>query len=523
MTSGTTANLHDVWRIDDENVMAVGDNGTILHYDGTSWTIMNSGTTNDLFAVWGCGMKNVFAAGDAGTMLLFDGSNWSEMESGTSEPITALWSSDGSISCSTGWVTAFALVGSVPGSVLMYDYWTEPNAVWRSYPSESSEEFLDIKGFHEFYSGQFRLVAVGRDGTVYFYEWHDWYETSTGITDDLFAVFGESPDHLFAVADNGNVYQNTKKWMEDPPSRSWRQVASLGGGRLLDIAARSYNDIFIVGENGRIIHYDRREFTEMTSNTTSTIHAIWAGDTEIIAVGDDGLILTYSDPPPVPNCPLNVILSVTDEVRPYIEWVPNCPVSRLIVEGEDAGAWFIAADGNLIESGVQYGTVPEGALEYCPTGALRAGALYRVSLIRRDWDNEILIGAWNIIPSDSQGNGSIVVSKAKPQGPEDWLAQADADAAVVTQKFYLPRIRKTIPGQEIYAFGGVLVLRSDSWRWIVDPAQREDQLNVRPVLVETLVIDPETGLNKVITSYFYRAGEMYPFNDYTVIWDILRQ
>jgi hypothetical protein len=117
----------------------------------------------------------------------------------------------------------------------------------------------------------------------------------------------------------------------------------------------------------------------------------------------------------------------------------------------------------------------------------------------------------------------MTVTEAKARDPEDWLAQANADAGLITQNFYLPRIRRTIPGQEIYAFAGVLVMHSDKWRWIVDPAEREDELNIRPVIVETLIRNPETGLQEVITSLFYRAGDLSPYNDYTVIWDILRQ
>jgi hypothetical protein len=31
----------------------VGDNGTITHYDGTTWSMMKSGTTKNLLGIWG--------------------------------------------------------------------------------------------------------------------------------------------------------------------------------------------------------------------------------------------------------------------------------------------------------------------------------------------------------------------------------------------------------------------------------------------------------------------------------------
>lgn len=522
--SGTTVNLRDVYCVDGVNAIAVGDEGTILHYDGADWSAMESGTTNDLFAVWGCGMENVYAAGDSGTMLLFDGMTWSAMDCGTTEPIRALWSSDGSQSCHAGWVAVYALTGGTPGSLLLYDYWTGPVPVWQSFPSGSSEELVNIMGFQNNYAPYFELCAVGRNGAVHFFNWTDWHQSDTGITDDLFAVAGEAPDHLFVVADNGNVYQNTKRWLEDPPSGSWRRVAGLGGGRLLDIAIRSYNDIYMVGENGRIVHYNRRQWSEINTNTSSTIRAVWAGESNVIAVGDGGLILWYSDPPSPPTCPINVTLTVTDDIMPYITWTPDCPVSKIIVEDEMGGAWwFIAADGNLIESGVQYGSVPPGALEYCPTGALKAGEVFRVSLIRRDWHNEVLVGAWNVIPSDSQATGILSASRATARDSEDWLAKASAEPGGMYSKFFLPGLRQTIPGQEIYACGEVLLVHTGPWCGIGDPALRGVELNVHPVIVERLIIDPQTGYQKVITIDYYRLGDLSPSPGYTVIWDILKQ
>ena len=49
MTSGTTVSLPAIWGSSGSNVFAVGDNGTILHYDGTAWSAMTSGSTTS----WG--------------------------------------------------------------------------------------------------------------------------------------------------------------------------------------------------------------------------------------------------------------------------------------------------------------------------------------------------------------------------------------------------------------------------------------------------------------------------------------
>ena len=116
----------------------------------------------------------------------------------------------------------------------------------------------------------------------------------------------------------------------------------------------------------------------------------------------------------------------------------------------------------------------------------------------------------------------MAVSQATAKGPEDWLAKASADHAGWYRKFYLPHLHKMVPGQEIYVCDKVLVMQNGSWRGIGDPAEREDELNVRPVLVETLIINPQTGLMEIIVSDFYRACEVSPNDGYTVVFDILR-
>jgi hypothetical protein len=62
-------NLEAVWGSAETNMYAVGANGTILFWNGTSWSAVTSQTTNTLRAVWGTGSNNIYAVGDSGTIL----------------------------------------------------------------------------------------------------------------------------------------------------------------------------------------------------------------------------------------------------------------------------------------------------------------------------------------------------------------------------------------------------------------------------------------------------------------------
>lgn len=66
MTNGVTTTLRAGWGFADDDVYAVGANGTILHYDGTSWAKEESGAPkSSLRAVYGTWPSNVWALGRA--------------------------------------------------------------------------------------------------------------------------------------------------------------------------------------------------------------------------------------------------------------------------------------------------------------------------------------------------------------------------------------------------------------------------------------------------------------------------
>ena len=102
MASGTTAALNGVWGSSGSNIFAVGDNGVILRYNGSSWSSMASGTTAWLNAVWGSSGTNVFAVGDNGVILRYNGSSWSSMNSGTSKSLYGVWCNSASSAFAVG-------------------------------------------------------------------------------------------------------------------------------------------------------------------------------------------------------------------------------------------------------------------------------------------------------------------------------------------------------------------------------------------------------------------------------------
>jgi hypothetical protein len=65
-SSGTTVSLSGIWGSAANDIYVVGENGTILHSDGSgTWTAQVSGTTEPLKAVWGSGPNDLHVVGGA--------------------------------------------------------------------------------------------------------------------------------------------------------------------------------------------------------------------------------------------------------------------------------------------------------------------------------------------------------------------------------------------------------------------------------------------------------------------------
>lgn len=81
--SGTVADLHGVFFLEKNLGWVVGSGGTILKWDGESWSLQNSAVSSDLYAVHFINRDNGYAVGAKGTILHWDGLVWSSQISDT--------------------------------------------------------------------------------------------------------------------------------------------------------------------------------------------------------------------------------------------------------------------------------------------------------------------------------------------------------------------------------------------------------------------------------------------------------
>ncbi|MBI2395466.1 MAG: hypothetical protein HYV09_38210 [Deltaproteobacteria bacterium] len=87
--SGT---FNAIWGTSPADVWAVGQ-GLIVRRSSGTWSVVThplTGTTAQLRALWGSGPNDVWAGGDSGYLLHWDGTSWSLVTSGTTAPILSL-------------------------------------------------------------------------------------------------------------------------------------------------------------------------------------------------------------------------------------------------------------------------------------------------------------------------------------------------------------------------------------------------------------------------------------------------
>ena len=93
MTTGTKKYLRGVWGTGPTDVLAAGDNGTVLRFDGKGWKATLTWTTQYLMSLWGSSASDILAVGAAGTVLRFNGAKWKAEASGSGSVLRAVWGS----------------------------------------------------------------------------------------------------------------------------------------------------------------------------------------------------------------------------------------------------------------------------------------------------------------------------------------------------------------------------------------------------------------------------------------------
>jgi hypothetical protein len=150
--SSATDTLSGIWGSSATDVFAVGMSGSILHYDGSTWTTMTNESGYYLYGVWGTSASDVFAVGSRGIILHYNGRTWTKMDSGTSQTINSVWCSSPSDVLAVAWNSLYYL----DSNILRYD-----GSSWNVGTSGTTASLDCVWG-----NSSSDVFAVGGGGTI---------------------------------------------------------------------------------------------------------------------------------------------------------------------------------------------------------------------------------------------------------------------------------------------------------------------------------------------------------------------
>ncbi len=321
--------LRAVWGSAADDYWAVGDMGTIMHYDGGAWSggAPTGFTASDLQAVYGTSATDVWAVGTNSGLVRYDGNKWTASpQSGVipapAQTLRGLWGRA---------PNDYWAVGS-GGTILHFD-----GNLWSEAPGSRTATTRDLYAVWGSSAGD--VWTVGNSGVVLHYNGTNWTldtvasNLSTATT--WYGLAGSAADRIFAVGSSGRVMRyNGTAWSLDPMSgniglstayslwmnasgaltvgyssfsgvgssrfdgNAWQYTAAPGGVGIYGVWATSLSDAWTVGDYGTLMHYDGQSWSAPPISTTLdsyTLQNVWgSAPNDVWAVGSGGTIRRFN-------------------------------------------------------------------------------------------------------------------------------------------------------------------------------------------------------------------------------------
>jgi photosystem II stability/assembly factor-like uncharacterized protein len=234
----------------------------------SDWTEVLGSTAGKIHDVFGLGPKQVYVVGAGGLIMTYDGTTWNTMNNPETSDLHGLWGNASKL---------FAVGNSID---LVYD-----GSSWSTGTSTTSYSFRDVWG------GTASVFAVGEMGGYIRYRsftstyWSSVYTYSI-TTDAMYGVQAFSDSEVYVVGDNGLILV-CKASCNSSSASNWTQMTSNTTSNLRAIWGPSGSDLFAVGFDGTILRYNGTSWSKMSTGGTSTyFQGVWgSGPSDVWAVG----------------------------------------------------------------------------------------------------------------------------------------------------------------------------------------------------------------------------------------------
>jgi photosystem II stability/assembly factor-like uncharacterized protein len=270
VVGGQYLNLNDVWTDAPDNAWAVGDMGTILHFNGGRWTDESDPSITDLgLEAIGGTRANLYAVGFRGIILHYDGTAWRDISHGgiVRESLTDIWAMGNEAFAVGAAGSIVHITGTTPR--LMASGTTKPlYGIWGTAPND--------------------LFVAGSKGALLHYDGARWSPMQSPDTTSYFSdVWGTSRDNVL-------VCGNMSFYLLRFDGSEWTCARLDHMYRFNRLWGATANDLYGVERDvGGILHFDGAAWAPQgAARVPGGINSIkGSGPDNVFAVGEQGVIL----------------------------------------------------------------------------------------------------------------------------------------------------------------------------------------------------------------------------------------
>ena len=256
----STGFLQDVHMRSASDGWAVGNDGAIARWNGTSWAKVDAPTNNYFRCVsfpasgWGWSAADKYGVG---YFVAYTGSSWdlrptdgTQMFSTTVYDMEVLSDADG-----------FAVGEGLSGSTMVGTAYRLSGHTWgvMAVPTVPSLQGLDMLSASDGW-------ACGDDGTLLHWNGTEWSSTTSPTGEDLHGITMVASNDVWAVGDAGVLLH----W----DGSAWSSVASPTLRDLYDVAFVWAQHGWAVGDSGAILHWDGASWTDWTRPAVDRLESV---------------------------------------------------------------------------------------------------------------------------------------------------------------------------------------------------------------------------------------------------------
>jgi hypothetical protein len=294
--------LSAVWGSGAADVWAVGAGGTIVHWEGSKWSVVPSGTTYTLNAIGGSGVDDFWILSAPEVVLRPDGGAFERVP-----PVTTGSYVNGTRLLRSVWVSPGGERILVGGDAVRADGTIDDAQVWSAargettWTARSRIERFNVHGLWASSADEVWIVGqplqgpgtalrgvMDSDAGLIAFE-----PTDVQASNALEAVWGSGKDDVWTVGAGGTI-----RHLSGGSSR-WEIVPSPTSEDLHAVWGSAANDVWIAGDGGTLLHWNgsqlRRLVASFPVGRTPHLYGIWgSGPNDVWAVGERGTILYAS-------------------------------------------------------------------------------------------------------------------------------------------------------------------------------------------------------------------------------------